>query len=142
VWWDDRCLDTEVSSSVPRDIGPFMDREWPTKCVCGYEFTSEDTRMLMVEPIYRADDGREFILREAPVGAMWDAHWYRGTDWKGPDGLSLVVKLPDGAEWCMDAPASGGGRWNRTGEAPKVTVSPSIQTPRWHGWLRDGVLAE
>ena len=40
--------------------------------------------------------------------------------------------------------AGTGNRWNVTGEAPNLTVSPSIwdQTlgSEWHGWIRNGVL--
>jgi hypothetical protein len=86
-----------------------------------------------------------FTLREAPAGAMWDAHWFEDT-WSGPDGRSLMVKLPFGHEWLIDGPSSSGGRWSRTGEPPKITVTPSIlvksERGDYHGWLRDGVLVD
>ncbi len=51
-------------------------------------------------------------------------------------------------EFCIDsipttnAPGDDRG-WTVTGEAPNITVSPSINMIGiWHGWLRDGVLSE
>lgn len=118
---------------------PHDDPRWPRKCEgCAYEFQPEDTWQLFQELLYvRSDTGEEVTLREAPVGAMWDAFWL---PWKGPDGRSLVVMTPAG-EWTIDGPSEGGGHWTRTGEPPKVTVQPSINFPgKFHGWLTAGVL--
>lgn len=96
-------------------------------------------------------------------GAMFDAWWLpREPPWCGLDGRALSVKLPpDGHVWHVDTRASNCTRrdepcdcWCRHGEPPKVTVDKhpepgqvtcaagagSIQTPRWHGFLRDGAL--
>ena len=63
----------------------------------------------------------------------------------------LCVKLPSGgSEWNIDLGrrinASGGRQvpaWTRTGEAPNVTVTPSINNVgRYHGWLTNGVLTD
>lgn len=119
------------------------DPRWPRKCSsCDREFAASDEWQVFAEAIYRAEDGREFTLAEAPVGAMWDATWMRGWAKNSPDGRALTVHLPDGSDWCIDGPTSSGGRWLRTGEPPKVTASPSILTPGYHGWLRDGVLSD
>ena len=53
--------------------------------------------------------------------------------------------LPNRTVWhTWEHVAGTGNRWNVTGEAPNLTVSPSIwdQTPgsEWHGWIRNGVL--
>jgi hypothetical protein len=119
------------------------DPRWPVQCACGEPFTEKDTWQIFQDGIWsRPDTGEELTLRQwqKVPGAMWDAWWYH-TTWVGPDGLSLVVALPDGREWLMDGPAKGSNRpWTRTGVPPIVTATPSILTPGYHGWLRDGVL--
>jgi len=115
------------------------DPRWPTKCEgCAYEFQEEDKWQLFQEMLYvRPDTGEVFTLREAPVGAMWDAFWL---PWKGSDGRSLVVMTPAG-EWSIDGPSESGGYWTRTGEPPRISVQPSIHFPgKYHGWLTNGVL--
>lgn len=58
----------------------------------------------------------------------------------------LFVILPDRVPFCMDAKCFNGefyGGWTVTGEAPVMTVSPSINLGNtYHGWLRDGVISE
>ena len=121
------------------------DSRWPTVCAaCPYVFDDrEDRWQVRVEQLYRrADGGEEYTLRTVPPGAMWDAWWY---PWKGDDGRSLCVALPpDGGldYWAVDGPSTDGGRWTRTGVPPLVTANPSILTPRYHGFLRDGELVE
>ena len=125
------------------------DPRWPAHCACGYEFRPDDQWQLFHEVVYRrADTGEEMDLRNAPPGAMWDAFWLAEMDsYRGPDGKSLVVKLPNGSEWTIDGPSSQGGHWTRTGEPPNLTATPSILSyacaawPEYHGWLRDGELA-
>lgn len=126
-------------SKPPRD-----DARWPRKCeACDYVFAEDDEWQLFYRPLMRrADTGEAITTEQAPPGAMWDAAWYPQ---KGPDGASLMVKLPPGGpgdEWSIDMPGTGNSRWTRTGTAPDVTASPSILTPRYHGWLRDGWLVE
>lgn len=126
------------------------DPRWPTHCACGYEFQPKDERQVFTESIYRRDDtGEEWTTRTLPPGAMYDAWWYRGGVERegkaGPDGLNLVVCLPPGGGndyWYIDGPANNGPGWTRSGTVPNVTANPSILTPRYHGWLRDGVLVE
>jgi hypothetical protein len=120
------------------------DPRWPTHCACGYEFTDDDHWQLAYHMLYRLPDGTETILREAPPGAMWDATWladvrdYRD---RSPDGLILTLMLPDGYEWLIDGPSANGPGWTRTGTPPLITARPSILSPRYHGWLTDGVLS-
>ena len=59
----------------------------------------------------------------------------------GQGGAIVLLNL---TVWHTWQPATDGGYWDVTGEAPAPTVSPSIwdQTPgsEWHGWIRDGEL--
>ncbi len=121
------------------------DPRWPTHCLCGYEFQKNDEWQIFTELIYSRADGEKMTIREAPVGAMWDATWFKGVqNYGGPDGLCLVVKTL-GGEWVIDGPASGGGNWVRTGAPPKITVRPSIGigSPfQYHAFLTDGALED
>lgn len=141
----------------PGDSIPGDHPLWPKGCSCGYEFTAADPLQVYTERFYRrADTGQEITLRDAPPGAMWWADW---NTWDvGPDGRCLMVRCPDGHDWTVDAEASNCTRkgdrshkcWCRHGEPPLVTVDKngdtcgagagSILTPKWHGFLRGGVL--
>lgn len=78
----------------------------------------------------------------------------------GPDGICLMVRLPNGHDWMVDSEASNCTRkgephqcWVRHGDPRECRVSVdkngdtcaagagSIQGGDWHGFLRDGVLA-
>lgn len=137
--------------------------QWPKKCSCGYEFIDKDQWNIFSSSIYRrSDTGEEMTLRDAPDGAIWDAVWLH--DWKamcGPDGRSLVCKVPKDHEWQIDGPCnncpwrndpskSEHKCWVRHGEPPNLTVDKegftcpvgagSVQTGTWHGYLTNGVL--
>ena len=90
------------------------------------------------------------------IGAMWFA---TGDTWlcsnlsdyykqqNAPTRQPLWVMLPAGEEgkspFCLDSGMEGGGGWNVTGEAPNITVHPSINMiGQYHGWLKDGVLSD
>jgi hypothetical protein len=130
------------------DVVPHDDPRWPARCDCGHVFRDvpEEPYQLFLERLYERPDTLErFTLEEAVPGAMYDAEWYHGSDgFVGPDGLSLMLKLPGGPHewWAVDGPSKNGGRWTRTGVVPKITATPSILTPRYHGWLRDGFLVD
>jgi len=134
------------SSGAP----PHRDRQWPKRCACGYRFLADDQWQLFSEVIYRRTDTREeMTLREAPVGAMWNADWMSSFN-KGADGRCLVVKTP-GGEWMVDGDSYNSDGtlqhspgWTRSGEWPDVTASPSILMHRggYHGWLRGGYLVD
>lgn len=92
------------------------DLRWPTKCeACGVAFTDDNPRQLFGRTIYRRpDNGEEMLLKDAPPGAAWNAWWiadrlehrHRGCGYMvGPDGRSLVVRLPDGSDWMIDSRA-------------------------------------
>ena len=147
------------------------DPRWPHTCaqLCGYEFTDDDQWQEWQEQVYRRTDTGELrVLHqsapapEAPAaepGATWDA-WWMPENWKGADGIALMVRCPDGHDWHVDSRASNCGLpddnvhkcWVRHGDPRecRVTVDKngvtcsagagSIQTPNWHGFLRDGQL--
>ncbi len=121
------------------------DPRWPTHCLCGYEFQKNDEWQVFTELTYSRDSGEKMTVREAPLGAMWDAPWFKDVrDYGGPDGLCLVVKTPAG-DFCIDGLASGGGKWSRTGTPPKITVRPSIgigNPLKYHAFLTDGALED
>lgn len=128
---------------------------------CGKPFDERASRDTHVRRIHsRSDGGPDTIISAAPPGAMWFADqmilssgWYRG-----PDGHCLVVKLPGGHQWCVDARAGNCDRrdddvhrcWVRHGVPPAVTVDKngdtcnagagSILVPGYHGHLIDGKL--
>lgn len=133
---------------------------WPKACACGYEFTDQDEAQLFPERIYkRTDTGEEFSLRDAAPGAMWSCEWalVEGSNaFRGPDGQSLCVRLPNGNDWMIDGPASNCTMkddaqhkcWVRHGIPPLITVGKdghtcsagagSIQSGSYHGFLRNG----
>lgn len=133
------------------------DPRWPLTAACGYVFSQEDEWQVFCERIYVRDTGEEYTLHKPVPGMMWDAWWMH---WKGPDGKSLIVITPDGWQWNIDGPASNCDMkddrehrcWVRHGEAPNIHVDKngrtcgagagSIQTPKWHGFLTNGVLQE
>lgn len=155
-----RIEDNRVYLANRFDVSDFKgDTRWPTACAaCGYAFTDDDCWQVFIEEIYkRSDNGALTTLRDAPVGAMWFADWM-GKCWRGPDGRSLMVRLPYGHDWCVDSRASNCGKpndnehkcWVRHGTAPNITVDKngltcsagagSIDTGKWHGFLRNGEL--
>ncbi len=119
---------------------------WPVKCDgCDYHFTDADEWQHNLDLLWERADGADtarFTLREPPPGAMWFMDAEVSTH-VGPDGKALHVMLPDGRDWHVDHPASNSQTpWTRTGVAPRITARPSILTPKYHGFLTDGVLEE
>lgn len=144
------------------------DPRWPTHCDegCGYAFTAQDRRQVLTRRVYRVAAtidgaelavGAETTLEDAPPGAQWYADWM-GPWAQGPDGRCLIVRLPDGHDWMVDAEATNCTRkgdtshrcWIRHGTPPLVTVDKdgetchagagSIATPGYHGFLQAGIL--
>lgn len=151
------------------DVG-HDDPRWPTRCEhCDYQFTEADQWQVWQEQLYlRTDTGELRVLHQsaptpdassAEPGACWDA-WWMPENWKGSDGIALMVRLPDGHDWHVDSRASNCGSpdddehacWVRHGDPRecRVTVDKdgqtcsagagSIASPNWHGFLRDGQL--
>jgi hypothetical protein len=92
------------------------------------------------EPLYRrSDTGETLFLYDAPVGAMWDAHWMAHGDVRtGPDGITLVVKTP-GGDWLVDSECSN---CTRTQWGPKE-IDGVMRERVWLGrthycWVRHG----
>lgn len=154
------------------DLAPSpADPRWPLECeACGTPFSSVDPFQLFGEQIYRRlDTGEETTLRAAPAGAVWNAWWIadrrsaeqRGCGFAvGPDGRSLVVRLPDGHDWMIDSRARNCTKrddaahfcWVRHGRPEDGTLhvdkngntcaaaGGSIDTGKWHGFLHNGIL--
>jgi len=144
------------------DTIPKKDPRWPAKCACGYVFAEPDAWQCNPSTLYRrADTGELMLLAKAPPGAIWRAPWFEDHPaWRGPDGRTLVCRCPDGHDWIIDSHASNCTLpddhahkcWVRHGEPPDLTVDKngatcaagggSIQTSKWHGFLRNGWLEE
>lgn len=115
---------------------PRTDKRWPTRCRCGYRFKATDEWQTNGELLYNgAPDGKPCSLRDAPVGAMWDADWM-GNWYRGPDGICLVVKTP-GGDWMVD------GEANNCTMPQRENVTPDGKTYRLtkrthYCWVRHG----
>lgn len=125
---------------------PHDDPRWPKHCTaCGTAFEDGDHWQHNVNRLFKgAPDGKLYPAAELPAGAMYDATWWRHP---GPDGVSLTVMLPNPGGrhadvWHPDTPSKDGRPWARTGTIPRVTCTPSILTPSYHGFLTDGWLVE
>lgn len=127
----------------------------PSVCACGHTFGPHTSSASKGRWYRDPRDGSTWRhLGESPAGAMWfapyllDARWSLSPEYlRDHDGKRspLVVKLPDGGSWCVDEQARWDGKlqgrgWTVTGAPPRLTASPSIQTLRYHGFLRDGRL--
>jgi hypothetical protein len=82
---------------------------------------------------------------EAPKEGAGYAGVEPGDMWPDEALGEWTVMLPNRTVWSTWYHAAGSGkRWDVSGEAPNLTVSPSIwdQTPgdEWHGWIRNGEL--
>lgn len=119
---------------------------WPTHCACGYAFAAADQWQANRAPLYQAMQGPHagqlFTLQDAPVGAMWDASWYRRAECPpehnahvGPDGLCLIVKTP-GGDWVVDGQCSN---CTRPQELPVEGKPGWTRFVRTHWcWVRHG----
>lgn len=123
------------------------DARWPKECECGHAFGDAESWQWNVDQLYEGPDGLLVAdLNAAPPGATWDGYWYRragSKDCQGPDGHTMIVSLLPGGSgdhWNVDGPGKGNARWTRTGTWERATASPSILTPRYHGFLREGRL--
>jgi hypothetical protein len=118
---------------------------WPTACPrCGVEMSRSERSMMGTRSWRRpGEDETRPDQHDWGAGAMFDASEWAAESWRGADGRCWGVVLPPagrGDFWLIDGPAASGERWTRTGEAPVLTVTPSILTPRYHGHLTAGVL--
>lgn len=91
--------------------------------------------------------GHEQLHPRHAEGYSWhlSIHYYRTWARVRPP---IIIVGPGGQHWCPDQVSSNGTGWTVTGEAPKITATPSIWLaqgegpPReYHGWLKDGVFS-
>ena len=105
--------------------------------------------MWFVPWFFDPTDPEKGIRRDAALAAIADGSFGKGeknyylsrhywTTWsaKRPP---ICVLCPNGSEWCVDAKSSNGDGWTVDGDPPRLTCSPSILVPGYHGFLRDGV---
>jgi hypothetical protein len=97
----------------------------------------------------------KYSKRESvPIGWMWFANNYPESllspqylQTHKPNRAPIYVELPDGP-FCVDSKVSGGNHgWTVAGEAPNITVSPSINSSPgtkdgYHGFLVNGQLTD
>ena len=162
VWvgQEDAVFDQGGRFLVQPQTTPHNDQLWPRVCErdCGYVFTEDDPWQELRELLYQraVAPGETFTRREAPVGAMWDAWWL---PWRGLDGISLMVRLPNGNDWSVDSkarnctlPGQEHFCWVRHDEPKRARVTVdkngqtcsagagSIASDDYHGFLMAGVL--
>ncbi len=166
----ERFLDIVIEDTATVRQSTDLSLDWPVKCdYCEYQFTDQDERQIFTDHLYEGVNAEGIklttTLRDAPVGAMWNADWMPAS-WKGADGQSIVVVVPEQHDWCIDAVASNCDKrddqehrcWIRHGIPPHITVDKlagtpdasarttcnagagSIQTKTWHGMLQQGML--
>jgi hypothetical protein len=92
--------------------------------------------------LFPLPDGRRVATHELPVGAMWrcDCHGEQGWLIRLPGGRSYGDSQFINA-WCTLEEVPSQGRWNVSGEAPNLTVTPSIHIlgeGGWHGYITNG----
>lgn len=85
-------------------------------------------------------------LEDAGLKSLLSEEYFQRWRGKRPP---LVVRLPNGGEFCIDSrPTGGGSGWDVMGEPPNITVHPSIVYNKhlpgrgYHGWLQNGVLSD
>lgn len=89
------------------------------------------------EVVKNDKDGRQYIYGY-PLSTQYVAE-------RKAQRKPLFVCLPKTIHFCIDSATSDGNGqgWEVSGEAPNITVSPSINIVNlWHGWLRNGELTE
>lgn len=125
---------------------PPEDPRWPASCACGREFAPADRSQVNELSWYESGGGARFAWGigswDGPPGAMIRSEW-RDVPGRPP---AWAVFLPNGSAWNTNHRLSpgDGGYWDVTGEAPLLTVLPSINdgdpARPWHGWIREGML--
>lgn len=77
-----------------------------------------------------------------PGAMFWSNHPYEDRDNEKRPKPHLRVCTPVGIV-CLDCPESdSSAMWQRTGEPPNITVTPSLNVSddEWHGFLTNGEL--
>lgn len=101
--------DRHVLNSI--DWTEFSDSSaWPLTCDCGYVFSDDDSRFVDQHEIVVDAHGVEHVRSgygsELPHGAVFEAWWLAGTNWVGPDGMAIIVMVPEHHPWQPDSQAS------------------------------------
>lgn len=93
-------------------------------------------------------DGRKVDTHDAPIGAMWRCECHDKRGWMirmpGEDTWPDGHVFPN--RWCTLTGDESDRRWDVSGEAPNITVSPSIHINpgegptrgEWHGHIVNG----
>lgn len=151
--------DGYVTLRSPEQVGlavPHSSSSWPRRCeACGNRFPrGAQWQEHWHEGFVRADTGETIWTRHVHgrelAGALYDARWLhdvggqaRNVQDRG-DGIVLAAVCPNGLPWIVDAEATGGGFWERTGDPRQpetLTASPSIRAGEYHGHLVAGVFS-
>lgn len=119
--------------------------------------------------LWELPDGRQVGFNDLPVGAMYEevigprisglSEHYRNS--VAATRKPLVVKLPTnpydnaadadigGVLFWVDQGFSDGSGWQVSGEAPNLTLSPSVnmiggnhRQGSYHGWIKNGVISD
>jgi hypothetical protein len=94
--------------------------------------------------IFTLPDGRKVSAHEVPTGAMWRCRCHDGRGWE----IALPHRDPDpewSRFWCTLLGDEQNRRWDVSGEAPNITVSPSINCVElggWHGFIQNGAITD
>jgi hypothetical protein len=103
--------------------------------------------------------GGEWTDYTLPPGAMLDGTWWHDiAAYVRADGISLIIVLPPehirsddgqidnrGNWWDVDGPNVNGAKWQRTGDPrdpPSLSITPSINTREYHGFVMAGILTD
>lgn len=144
----------EVFRGMDFDDHPeFEDYDWPHACPrCGAKLDYEGEwetgwRTFMGTASWRNPQTGEVKDNQHDFGpgAMYEVGYMEWLKERTPDGKVWAVVLPPAGQadyWVIDDKASSGGYWTRTGTPPNLSVTPSILTPNYHGFLTNGVLTD
>lgn len=97
--------------------------------------------MIPLRIVERVEGQSGYRYEAGDMFPCWNHDGAHDVEGRGP---CWVVRLPGvGYLWHTNMEASEGGFWTVTGEAPNITVTPSINVgPEiWHGWITDGALS-
>lgn len=96
------------------------------------------------EGMFTLPDGSKSDTHGLPFGAMWRCTCHGEKGWL----ISLPHKSQDASWarlWCTLQGTEEGRGWTVIGEAPNITVTPSIncmETGGWHGFIVNGEISE
>lgn len=129
------------------------DSRWPIACdKCGLIFSDGQWQVNELDWFEDSHHLHSFVFGigswDGPAGAMMRTKW-RDQPNRPP---AYLIFLPNGRAWNTNDYSTKeengkkviGPQWDISGEAPNITVSPSIndqsQDRPWHGFIRSGVM--